>query len=126
MEIPEDWVQRVNQPQNEKQLEALSRSVRRGRPYGTPEWRKKIAMRLGFGVELPLSGPPAEDQASLPTVHPARSMPAGRLPILPISDLSRFPVVPFSGLQKAPGIGLEGASSSSRACNNNPTPLVAS
>ena len=58
VEMPEDWVERVNQPENEKELEALRRSVHRGRPYGTPEWQKKIAMRLGLEPTLRPRGRP--------------------------------------------------------------------
>jgi hypothetical protein len=32
---------------NEKELAALRRSVHRGRPYGTPDWQRRIAKRLG-------------------------------------------------------------------------------
>jgi putative transposase len=48
VELPSDWVERVNRADNEKELEALRRSVLRGRPYGTPEWQRHIAKRLGL------------------------------------------------------------------------------
>jgi len=48
VELPTDWVERVNHADNEKELEALRRSVHRGRPYGTPEWQQCIAKRLGL------------------------------------------------------------------------------
>ena len=47
LDIPEDWVERVNRADNDKELEALRCSVQRGRPYGTTEWQRQIAKRLG-------------------------------------------------------------------------------
>lgn len=48
VDAPEDWVARVNQADNEKELESLRKSVQRGRPFGTPDWQKQIAKRLGL------------------------------------------------------------------------------
>ncbi len=48
LEIPKDWVERVNRPDNDKELQALRCSVQRGRPYGTTEWQRRIAKRLGL------------------------------------------------------------------------------
>jgi putative transposase len=31
-----------------RKLQALRRSVHRGRPYGTPEWQRRVAKRLGL------------------------------------------------------------------------------
>ncbi len=40
--------ERVNQTDDAQELEALRRSVQRGRPFGQPEWQKEIAKRLGL------------------------------------------------------------------------------
>jgi putative transposase len=48
LEAPHDWLERVNRADNEKELEALRRSMQRGRPYGATEWQKRIAKRLGL------------------------------------------------------------------------------
>ena len=48
VELPNDWVDRVNRADNDPELEAMRRSVQRGRPYGTPEWQRHIAKRLGL------------------------------------------------------------------------------
>ena len=48
LDLPGDWVARVNRADNEKELEALRRSVQRGRPYGESEWQRQIAKRLGL------------------------------------------------------------------------------
>jgi putative transposase len=41
IDMPADWLERVNRSDDKEELEALRRSVRRGRPYGRPEWQKK-------------------------------------------------------------------------------------
>ena len=46
VEMPSNWLERVNRPEGEKELEGLRRSVQRGRPYGTPEWQKKIRLPI--------------------------------------------------------------------------------
>jgi putative transposase len=46
--LPGDWVERVNRAESEKELEALRRSVQRGRPYGATEWQRRVAKRLGL------------------------------------------------------------------------------
>ena len=38
----------VNQTDDAEELEALRRSVQRGRPFGQPEWQKEIVQRLGL------------------------------------------------------------------------------
>jgi len=48
LEVPRDWLERVNRADTEKELEVLRRSVQRGRPYGATEWQKRIAKRLGL------------------------------------------------------------------------------
>ena len=43
-----DWVQHVNQPINEKELEAIRRSCNRGTPYGSEEWVNKTIKKFGL------------------------------------------------------------------------------
>ena len=43
-----DWAERVNQTDNENELDSLRQSVQRGRPFGEPEWQNQIAKRLGL------------------------------------------------------------------------------
>jgi putative transposase len=40
------WRAKVSAPQNERDVEAIRRSVRSGRPFGTEEWTERIAKRL--------------------------------------------------------------------------------
>jgi putative transposase len=48
VEVSRNWIERVNQADYGRELEALRRCVQRGRPYGRPEWQKEIAKRLGL------------------------------------------------------------------------------
>jgi putative transposase len=45
---PANWLERVNQTEDEQELESLRRSVQRGRPFGQADWQKEIAKRLGL------------------------------------------------------------------------------
>lgn len=55
---PVDWLQMVNQPQTEAELEALRCSVNRGRPLGDPSWVADVAKRLGLEWTLRSRGRP--------------------------------------------------------------------
>src|SRR5205807_6517814 len=44
---PDCWLQHVNEPQTEAEVERLRLSVPRGRPYGEALWMKETARRLG-------------------------------------------------------------------------------
>jgi putative transposase len=46
--VPADWIRQVNRAQTEAELEAVRRSVQRGRPYGDEGWAKRVAARLGL------------------------------------------------------------------------------
>ncbi len=48
IDMPANWLERVNQTDDAQELESLRRSVQRGRPFGQPEWQKEIAKRLGL------------------------------------------------------------------------------
>lgn len=53
-----DWLEWVNEPESETELQALRTSVIRGRPYGDPAWVKRIAGRLGLEKTLRPRGRP--------------------------------------------------------------------
>jgi putative transposase len=61
--MPSDWIDRVNEPQTEAELEALRRSVQRGCPFGASPWQKRIAARLGLGHTLRPPGRPKKAQS---------------------------------------------------------------
>ena len=92
IDMPANWLERVNQTDDAQELEALRRSVQRGRPFGQPEWQKEIAKRLPR-VGLSSHGSPAKGgpkSKCLARVKIARTS-AGP-PSLTISDPSRFPL----------------------------------
>lgn len=55
---PRDWVERVNQAQDARELAALRLSRDRGRPYGTADWTERIARRLQIESSLRPVGRP--------------------------------------------------------------------
>ncbi len=55
---PVNWVEMVNQPQTEAELEALRCCVNRGRPFGDPTWVANVAKRLGLEWTLRSRGRP--------------------------------------------------------------------
>jgi putative transposase len=55
---PADWRTQVNRPQSEAELEALRRSVQRGRPYGGEAWCQRTVQRLGLESTLRERGRP--------------------------------------------------------------------
>ena len=52
---PTDWLQLVNQPQTEAEVEALRCCVNRGRPFGDPNWVTDTAERLGLNGRFGLA-----------------------------------------------------------------------
>jgi putative transposase len=58
VERPADWVQWVNEPQSQAELDALRHSLRRSSPFGEPGWQQQIALRLGLEATLRPQGRP--------------------------------------------------------------------
>jgi len=58
VELPRNWLQRVNRPQTEEELAALRCSVVRGRPFGEAGWVRRVARRLGLESTLRPRGRP--------------------------------------------------------------------
>lgn len=58
---PRSWLQYVNRPQSEAELEAIRRSVRRGQPYGGEDWVRATAARLGLESTLRPRGRPKQE-----------------------------------------------------------------
>ena len=46
--LPADWLEFVNEPETEAELEALRRSVNRGQPFGTEVWQMRMAKELNL------------------------------------------------------------------------------
>jgi putative transposase len=55
---PRNWVEHVNAPQTEAELEALRQAIRRNSPFGNANWRQTIARRLGLEATLRPRGRP--------------------------------------------------------------------
>jgi len=53
-----NWIEHVNEPLTQGELDAIRRSIRRGRPFGGMDWTKKIAKRLGLEMTLRPRGRP--------------------------------------------------------------------
>lgn len=45
---PPNWKRLVNRPQNQKEVEALRQCIQRGRPFGSADWQRRTATRLGL------------------------------------------------------------------------------
>jgi len=55
---PSRWVEHVNQPQSEAEIEAIRRCLRRGRPYGSETWTERTARKLELEPTLRPRGRP--------------------------------------------------------------------
>jgi putative transposase len=58
---PDDWLDHVNDPAGRGDLERLRLSVRRGAPYGQPEWTERVAKESGLEFTLRPPGRPRRD-----------------------------------------------------------------
>lgn len=58
IELPRDWNQYVDEPLTEKELSRIRQSVVRRSPYGSSEWRVKIAKELGIESTIRPRGRP--------------------------------------------------------------------
>lgn len=55
---PRDWLQHVNRPQTEAEVEAIRRSVARGQPFGAERWIEQVVTQLGLESTLRPRGRP--------------------------------------------------------------------
>ncbi len=60
---PRNWRSRVNQALNPVELDALHRSVQRGRPYGSDAWCRRTIARLGLEWTVRSRGRPRKAAA---------------------------------------------------------------
>ena len=63
---PADYLQWVNQPQTDKELLALRKSVEKGRPYGELAWREKTIEQLGLQSSVRERGRPRKKPPARP------------------------------------------------------------
>ncbi len=48
LDIPADWVDFVNQPQTQAEIDAIRHAVKRSCPYGSPKWVDRTARKLSL------------------------------------------------------------------------------
>jgi putative transposase len=63
IDVPEDWVSRVNRAENKQELEALRHCVNRGQPFGSESWVNRMARRFGLGLTFRPRGRPRKESA---------------------------------------------------------------
>jgi len=59
---PADWLEWVNQPQSDKELEQIRRSVNKGQPFGSVPWQQKTAAALGLESTFRKPGRPRKTE----------------------------------------------------------------
>jgi putative transposase len=64
VERPGNWGWRVNQPETDEELNALRESARRGRPFSSERWQKRIGKRLGLESTFRPRGRPTRTQTT--------------------------------------------------------------
>ena len=61
MPLRGDWLQWVNEPQTDTEMEQLRCSVQRGRPFGDESWQARTALRLGLSFTFGKRGRAAKN-----------------------------------------------------------------
>jgi putative transposase len=61
VKLPRNWVELVNRPQTEAEVEAVRRSIARGAPLGNAAWQRRTVERLGLEHTLRPRGRPRND-----------------------------------------------------------------
>jgi putative transposase len=56
--LPANWTQLVNEPQTEREVQAIRASIARGAPYGSERWQNRAARELGLESTLRPRGRP--------------------------------------------------------------------
>jgi len=67
---PLNWLDHVNEPQTEAEVERLRESLRRNRPFGEEVWMKRTARRLGLEASLRPRGRPPKRVAEQGQLFP--------------------------------------------------------
>ena len=65
---PAPWLQHVDEPQTEAEVERLRECLRRGRPFGSLAWMTQTACRLGLESSLRPRGRPRKPAADEPSL----------------------------------------------------------
>jgi len=62
---PRDWIKRVNEPINEKELARLRTCLTRGQPLGDPSWTERIVSKLSLQHTVRPEGRPRKREAAI-------------------------------------------------------------
>jgi len=62
--LPRDWLQRVQRPETEAELQAVRRAVQKGQPFGSEAWQAATAANLGLEFTFRQRGRPKKEGAS--------------------------------------------------------------
>jgi putative transposase len=58
LRLPQNWLELVNTPQTEAELDAIRKCLDRGKPFGSEPWQKNVAAQLGLESSLRPRGRP--------------------------------------------------------------------
>ena len=61
IEVPKDWVRRVNRAESPRELEALRRCVNRGQPFGSEDWVQRMTKRFALDAAFRPRGRPRKE-----------------------------------------------------------------
>jgi putative transposase len=67
VERPDSWLNHVNEPQTEAEVEGLREHLRRGRPFGDLNWMMQTAQSLGLEASLRPRGRPRKRKNTHPS-----------------------------------------------------------
>jgi putative transposase len=56
---PSNWIEIVNQPENQAEIDALRKTIQRNQPIGDPEWQRAVAPYAGLSMK-PIGRPKKE------------------------------------------------------------------
>ena len=63
IDVPKDWLRRVNRAESQRELDALRQCVNRGRPFGSDDWVERMTRRFSLdSVFRPRGRPRKESQ----------------------------------------------------------------
>jgi putative transposase len=61
IDVPKNWVSRVNRAESQSELDALRRCVNRGQPFGSETWVERMTNRFGLDLTFRPRGRPRND-----------------------------------------------------------------
>jgi hypothetical protein len=71
IDMPANWLERVNRADDKQEPASLLRSLQRRRPFGQPEWQKEIAKQLGLeSAYRPTSRPQSRRRSWIRSLGP--------------------------------------------------------